>query len=1101
MKLVIVLLTTCLMQVSAATFAQKLTFSKKGATLEQIFTEIKKQTGYNVVYSSKQLDDSKTLDVNFKNTALKDVLELLEKKQGIEYSLDDLNISIKPKEPSFLERLVNRWNRIDVNGKVVDENGRPIIGATIQSKTTNRSTISDAGGNFILKDIEDGSVLIISVIGYEKKEVSAKKSLGIIRMVVTTNPLDEVRVVAYGATSNRLTVGNSGGIKATEIEKHPVQNVLAALQGQVAGIDIQQRSGVPGAGFRVTIQGRNSIQSGGDPLYVVDGIPYIAQLSSLGLNEGITGSSDAGVGVSGAPGNPLNYLDPSQIESIEVLKDASATSIYGSRGANGVILITTKKGKPGATKVDADIRQGWATVANRVNLLNTQQYIAMRKEAFKNNNIALTASNAYDILGLYGWDISRTVDWQDKLLGGTAHDFAPQLNISGGTAKTQYLIGFGYRRHTTVTSGDFSDKRGSLNLNLSTASSDDRFRLQANINSMVDNNQLQVEDLVTAALRLPPTAPEIYNPDGSLNWAYDAGGNTTWPSGNPLAVLERRYRNRATNIISSLGLTYQLLRGLDLRLKSGYNYFQNTEVQTSPNTYYDPNVWIYVTRSAQYADANISSFNIEPQLAYDRKLGPGFFSGLLGYTIYQESREANKFTGRGHNSDALLFDKRSALTMTVDGTENSVYKYDAIFGRFNYRIKDRYLLELSGRRDGSSRFGPESRYHLFYSIGGGWIFSEEDLIKNSLPFLSFGKIKVSYGTTGNDQVGNYSFLDLYVPNTGVVPYQSTTSFTVNQLYNPYLHWELTKKFNLGLDLAFVKEKVLLSVNYIRNTSSDLIFDYGVPSTVGFGVIKTNLNAEIANKSWEFSVQAKLLDTDFKWSLNANWTLPSSKLLRFEGLETSSLSSTYSIGQPVGAVFNLHFLGLNPLTGRPVYQDVNGNPTENPVLNLDGVKIAGQTLGFGGLSNSFSYKGLQLSFQLRVVNRYTTEYIALPSLGNPGRLGINQPVTVLDSRWQKPGDQAAIPAFVTTLSSYQSTLASSDMGRVNNWFVRFKNVSLSYQLAQKWSKKIGASRIALYSNIENLGFWSKSKLVGFDPETGYTSIPMLFTVTAGVKAQF
>lgn len=1096
------------MQLSAATFAQKLTFSKKGASLEQIFAEIEKQTGYNVFYSAKQVTSAKKIDVNYVDLDLKSVLDRLAVDQNLSYTIDEKNISVKMTEPSFLDRLVHRWANIDVKGKVLDENGQPIPGATVQLKDGKKGILTDVNGYFTLKGIDEGAIIIVTIIGYEKKEVIAKPELGNIRLSVTTNPLDEVRVVAYGTTSNRLTVGDSGGIKAEEIEKHPVANVLSALQGQVSGIDIQMKSGTPGSGYKVIIQGINSFNSGSDPLYVVDGVPFISRLSSLGLNAGVVGGTGVGNSSGESPGNPLNFLNPADIASIEVLKDASATAIYGSRAANGAILITTKKGKVGALEIDVNLQNGWSTIPNRVKLLNSEQYVTMRREAFRNSNVAPTATNAYDILGLNSWNPNRTMDWQEILLGGTSQYLSPQINVSGGSQTVQYLLGAGFNRQTTVTPGDFSDRNGSLHFNLSTNSQDQKFKAQLNFNSMVDNNQLQTSNLSQIALTLSPAAPDLYRTDGSINWAQLPSGLSSWPSPsgatNPVAYLEGRHVGKTMNILGNLNLSYSLSNSFRISATSGYSFLKRDEVLTTPLSQIAPANRAFTTRSAQYSNSTLQNFSIEPQIEYSKKFGAGKLNVLLGSSLVQENREALQITGRNHNSDLLLFDLKSSVTQTFNGSENSIYKYGAIFGRLNYNFLDRYIFEGSVRRDGSSRFGPENRFHTFLSIGGAWIISEERIIKKNLPILSFAKLKASYGTTGNDQIGNYSFLDLYSASNGALPYQNTGSFGIDRIYNPYLHWELTKKMNLGMDLGFFKDRFLLSFNYAQNRSGELLFDYSIPATTGFPYVTSNMPAVIQNRNLGINLSAKILENKLKWLLNANWTVSSSKLLSFDNLEESSLASEYVVGMPIASNRVYHFLGMNPANGYFVFADHNGNPTENPNPLLDkNMFLPGQSMDYGGITNTFSYKGFQLSFLLRVGHAYIRTYTTAVNLG--GVIGFNQPIEVFQNRWQKPGDQTSVMPFYSSLNLNASlanmAMLQSDFGVVDNWFVRLNNVAFSYQLPEDFLRRIRLKKATLFANAENLAYWSQSKLTGLDPETGFSSIPAYRTITSGIRVTF
>ncbi|HWW40642.1 SusC/RagA family TonB-linked outer membrane protein, partial [Pedobacter sp.] len=381
MKLIIIIMTTCLLQVSAATFAQKFTYAKKDATYSLVFKEIIKQTGYKILYSDQILDKTKTINVDFKGAELKEVMETLLKNQALTYEIDETTILIKEKEPTFLDRLAKRWASIDANGRVVDSENRPLPGASVKVKKTGKGVSTDKDGRFFLRGVEEGAVLVISFIGYLPKEVSASANMGNIVLEQSLSKLDEIQVIAYGTTTQRLSTGNVTTIKADVIEKQPVNNPLLALQGRVPGLFIEQATGFAGTGVKVRVQGTNSLANGNDPLYIIDGIPFTSQLLYLG--DDLASASVQGNSGEGSLGSPLSFINPSDIESIDVLKDADATAIYGSRAANGAILITTKKGKSGDTKVNLNLQSGWAKVPRKLDLMNSYQYLEMRREALK----------------------------------------------------------------------------------------------------------------------------------------------------------------------------------------------------------------------------------------------------------------------------------------------------------------------------------------------------------------------------------------------------------------------------------------------------------------------------------------------------------------------------------------------------------------------------------------------------------------------------------------------------------------------------------------------------------------------------------------------
>ena len=477
------------------------------------------------------------------------------------------------------------------------------------------------------------------------------------------------------------------------------------------------------------------------------------------------------------------------------------------------------------------------------------------------------------------WDTTRYTDWQKALLGGTARYNDAQGTVSGGNSNTQFLIGGGYHRETTVFPGDFSDQRGSLHFNITNFSTDRRFKLLLSGNYTVNYNQLTGVDLTSTAIQTPPDAPSLYNADGSLNWAPSASGFTSWPTGNnPLSYLYYSYNNHTNNLVSNALVSYQLLPGLEIKSSLGYTDMQTNETSLTPTHYWDPALLPSLgnsARTASYANNAIRSWIIEPQATYSANLWQGRLTALVGTTIQQNTLNGQVLNASGFNSDLVMNDIKSASAVTIGSTTNSLYKYNALFGRLTYDWQEKYLLNLSTRRDGSSRFGPQNQFHNFEAASIGWIFSKENVISRNFSFLSFGKLRASYGTTGSDQIGDYSFLDLYRPTTAGVPYQGATGLQINNLFNPALAWEETTKAEGGLDLGFLKDRVLINVTYFHNRSSNQLVAYSLPSIAGETSVATNLPAIVLNTGWEatLSTTSILTPATFRWRSSFNLTIP------------------------------------------------------------------------------------------------------------------------------------------------------------------------------------------------------------------------------------
>lgn len=1113
MKLTTVLMIATFLQVSAATFAQKVTLKKSGISINDVFKEIRKQTGYHVLWDPEVLKANAKIDANFNNAPLEEVMASCLDGKELTYTIDEKTILIKQKEISFLDKakeaVKDFFANIDVTGLVLDEQGLPISSATVTVKGTSNATITDAAGYFNLHNVDDKAILVISVIGYDKKEIPAAKNIGAVKLVVAVNKLDELQIIAYGQTSQRLTTGNVSSVSSTVISEQPVTNPLLALEGRVPGLVITQVNGINGGGVTVRIQGQNSINGGNYPLYVIDGIPYQSQMLSTVLG-GPLGRSDIPGNYAqfntATQGNPLSYINPADIENIEVLKDADATSIYGSRAANGAILITTKKGKAGTTKVDVNLQNGWSVVSRGTDMMNTQQYLQMRNEAFRNDGLIPSNNPAAKTPYLYApdltiWDTTRFTDWRKVLIGKSAQYTNYNASVSGGNASTQYLIGTSYNKNGTVFPGDFSDQKGSLHFNINNVSANQKFHLNFSGSYLFDNNFLPQTDPTATAYRLAPDAPALYNSDGTLNWAYNAAGTKTWT--NPIASTLATYQNKTTNLLGNILLSYTILPGLDVKSTFGYNDLETNEFYATPLNVTDPVSQTVGSRQSRFSNNDVNTWQIEPQINFKHTLWKGNIDALLGSTFLETKGNGTNYSGIGYNSDALLSDIKSASTITLGTTTSSVYKYNAFFGRLNYNLFDKYILNVTARRDGSSRFGPDNEFHDFWSTGGAWIFSQENLIKNNLPFLSFGKLKASYGTTGSDQIGNYNYLNLYNSAPVGIPYQNIVALAPNGIPNPNLKWEETHKMSLGIDIGILKDRILVNASYNRNRSSNELLQYVLPYTTGALGVVSNFPATIQNTSLEFGFNTtNIKSKDFTWNSSFNLTIPKNKLVSFQDLATSAYASVYVIGQPVNLIKVTHFLGVDPATGTYRVADQYGNPTSSPSFTDQTEIINTNPKFYGGLQNSFIFKGIKLDVfiqftkQLGLASQFFGNGGVDPGVYNSG--GVNQPLYVLN-RWQKPGDISSIQRYTTSsnaLFSYDQAVAGSDGIYTDASFIKLKNVSLSYELPVSWKHRIHLENCRIFMQGQNL--LTFSKYPGVDPETQGLGLPTLKVITFGIQ---
>lgn len=1106
MKISILLLTVCCLHAGANSIAQ-VTYSGKNVTLDEIFTSVSKQTGYKFFYSPTDLKNTRRITINVKNISIDDLMKQVLAGQNLEYSIEDKTVFVTPKknEPFRKDDVYNHESPpINVRGRVINEKGDPVAGVSIMIKGTQRGTYTNSDGEFTLYKVDPSATLILTAVNIKPIEANiiGRQELTL-QVNGKTGKLDEVQVIAYGKTSQRFNTGNVTSIKAEDIEKQPVTNPLLALQGRVPGLNVVQHSGLPGTGITIQIRGQNSINSGNDPLYIVDGVPLKPSVS------GIDGQFIYGSGlVSGILGNTPSafaYINPGDVESIEILKDADATAIYGSRGANGVILITTKKGRIGKTQINFNLQHGFGKVPKKLDYMNTQQYLLMRNEAFKNDNLIPSAnpgaSGSYRFApDLMMWDTMHYTDWQKELIGGTAKFVNLQASASGGNSTMQYLIGANYNMGTTVYPGDFSNKKGGIHFSLTGRSVNQKLKVTLTGSYMSDNNKLPKSDFTTF-INLAPNAPVPFKGNGSLNWAEIApGGQSTFE--NPYALTKKPFDVNINNLMSSFLVSYRLLPNLDFSTSLGYNLIQSESYSAEPFASIDPFRWIFSTRSSSFSNSSARSLIVEPQVNYDLNFQQHTIRILIGGTWQQNKTSFQRLDARGFISDNAMKNIEAATTIRTQYATTQ-YKYAAAFGQVNYRLQNRYLFNFNIRRDASSRFGPGNQYATFASVGTGWILSETSLFKQHLSPVSFFKLRLSYGTTGNDQIGDYKYLDIYTylaSNNGGL-YQGARGLGSNGLFNPYYSWEITKKLEGGLDLGFFKDRILINVSYYRNRTSNQLISASLPNYVGPGSMLVNLPALVQNDGWEFTINTTNIKTkNFTWTSAFNTSLNRNRLLKeYDPLVPGNVAQ---VKDPKALGFGMFFklLGIDPATGLYYFEDKGGLPTTTPTeedrtvyFNLRFPRY------FGGLQNTFGYKSISLDIFIAMVKQQAQAF--LPNT-QPGYGTFNHLKSVLDGRWQKPGDIATQIKFSRNITdvyaNYTYAKANSSLGYEDASYIRIKNISLSWEIPSVWKKRIKIQDLRIYCHGQNLLTFTKYR--GLDPENlNSSTLPPLRIISFGIQA--
>jgi TonB-linked SusC/RagA family outer membrane protein len=964
-----------------------------------------------------------------------------------------------------------------ISGKVVDaETNTGIPGVSVFIKGTAIGTITDNNGNYIL-NASNASVLVFQSVGLVSQEITVGTNSVInVQMQSDTKQLGEVVVIGYGTQLKQDLTGAIANVKSEEIQNIPVPSFESALQGRAAGVQITSGSGKVGQGITMRVRGSASVTAGNQPLYVVDGILVTSE--SVNFND--------------EPTNPLADLNVNDIESIEVLKDASASAIYGARAANGVVLITTKRGKSGKTNININYSTGTSQATNQRGFLNSAEYRELFGEAYDNTNARIIAAfnngledydNAENIgewaLGdktiskddfmetfVSGWKASTSdVNWEDVTFQkGGFQQF--DASASGGSEKTRFYVGLNYlNQNGILLANSFERLSGRLNLDHKVS---DKLSLGMTFNlARTKNNRAAADNQFNNLLQLVALPP--------LQNAYEANGE---PNRNTLyynALLEVKYAtNFSINLRnwSSFYAAYKILPDLSFRTEVGLDILNLKEEtyngpQTSRNTGAPNGIGTYAT-------ASVINYTLTNTLNYTKAFGENHsFEALLGTSYQASESEFVNVTGRDFPGD--YFKKiASASSITAGSTSLQKYSFISYFSRLNYRFKGKYLVSLSARTDASSRFGPSNRYGFFPAGSLAWLISEENFLKES-NVLSFLKLRTSYGITGNAEIGNYRWRGTY---TGT-PYGSQSGTTPLNSANPNLKWESTAQINIGLDFGFLRDRISATIDWYNKNTRDLLLDVQVPSTSGFQTQTQNLG-KLQNTGIEFSLTSRNFVGKFQWTTAFNIARNVNKITNLNGQiiapgNRSRILNEAREGEPIGVFFGAKYLGVNPINGNALYLGQDGNPTES--YNSAARQVIGNPLPdfFGGITNTLSYKGFDLNFFFQFVYGNDLYNQAGGFMSVNGDFFDNQTKDQM-RRWRNPGDITDIP---------QARLFEGNGARVSSRFVedgsylRLKTLTFGYTLPQEVLDKIGLRTVRVYATGQNL--LTFTKYTGWDPE--------------------
>lgn len=939
--------------------------------------------------------------------------------------------------------------QFSVRGKVTSaEDGASIPGVTILVKGTTIGTVTDLEGNYLIEVLPVHTHLVFSFVGMKTQEIPInRRTLINVTLEPETLNLGELIVVGYGTESKRLVSGSLGVVSDAEIRNVPLKTIDGVLQGRSAGVQISQNSGTPGAANTVRIRGNSSVSAGNQPLYVIDGIPMI------------TGNFQQ-VGFSGQGINALSDINPNDIESITVLKDASAAAIYGARATNGVILITTRRGAKQKTNINFTASAGMQQAVKIQEMLNAEQW-------HEYQNTQPDPNNPVD------------VDWLSQVFR-TAPMSNYELSVSGGEGATQFFISGNYYLQEGILLGtDYQRLNGRMNLDHKI---NDRINIGASFGASYSlNNRVEgdrsLNGVLPNALTMPPIHP-VYNADGSYN---ESG-----PYANPIAIGKEAINEaHSYRTLGNAFADIRLINNLTFSTKWGFDYLSLREHS------YDPAITRQGARSngigieAQNNVLNIVANNL---LRYSNSFNKLHnVEALAGYS-FELFQRRNQYA-RGVDFPSPYFQYISEAATITASYANAVKRgINSWFGQAKYNYDYRYILTFSGRLDGSTKFGTNNQYGFFPAASFAWRISEESFFKNlNTPFNEF-RLRTSYGFTGNDGIPDFAFLNLY---RGGANYLGQAGIAPSQIPNQDLKWETTAQFNIGVDMAVLADRISLAVDYYKNHTTDLLFNRPVSMTSGYYSITTNIG-ELENKGIEVSLTTTNVQTnDFTWDSRLNLSRNRNKILSlYKGQPLDNLDryspSIVMENEPMSVFFGYRSLGVDPSTGDIVFDDVNSDGVINAA---DRVKIGDPNPKLtGGLTNDLKYKQFELNMFLQF--SYGNDIFNGNRVFIEAMKGADNQSTAILDRWRQPGDITKIPRAIESDPNGNNRISSRFVE--DGSYMRVKSVTLSYVFSRQLADRLHVRNARIYLTAQNLLTFTRYS--GMDPEVNYTGDNNLLRAT-------
>ena len=939
----------------------------------------------------------------------------------------------------------------------------PLEGVAVVVKGTTVGAFTDVNGSYTLSLAPEAKTITFNLIGYQLLEVNVEGRTVIdVQLVEGDLDLDEVIITGFGSQTKRNVTGNIAKVSGEEIENVPVTSFESAIQGRAAGVLVSKQNGKLGNGINIRIRGAASVTASNEPLYVIDGIVVTSQDQSSIITNGAT--------------SPLADLNFNDIESIDILKDASAAAIYGSRASNGVVIITTKRGKIGKTKINVGYSAGTSEPSNKRDWLDGPQYLQLWDEAF--NNVADADGTLFGLSGeewkdrrIPGWRDGNSTDWQDLAFNDDAGFQQFDVNASGGNAKTRFYISAAALNQSGILIyNDFERLSGRINLDHEVSQN---LKLGMNLSlARTTNDRVPNDNSFSTPLQLvalPPVQPlnDPDNPDELFQQTVYFNGK--------LYEDNSYQQQRVYRTLGNVYLEWEFLAGLSFRTEFGVDILsQNEEVYFNSllarNTG-EPNGF------GENAFRHLQNYSTNNYLTYNTLIGEDHSLNIVGGMSYQEAdNRFGQLEGRNFPNDT--FRKLASAAEISEGTSTGTgFSIVSYFARANYGFQGKYLVSLSTRVDGDSRFGEDERYGFFPAGSVGWVISEEPFMGDQ-NFLSFLKLRGSYGITGNTPNTNFPALGLW---DGAAGYAALPGISPTQSPNAGLKWENTEQIDIGLDWGILQGRISGEIDYYQKNTTDLLLDVNVPSTTGF-LTQTRNVGELENSGIEVVLNARILEGDFSWNANINFAANQNEITNLQGqvIEGGFINRAVE-GEPIGVFFAPEYAGVNPDNGDALFYLNTPLPgggrdrgTTNNINEAERVVIGDPNPDLiYGMNNNLSWKGIELAIFLQGVQG--NEIYNGGGVFQMDGFGWfdNQDARVLN-RWQQAGDQTDIPQLRFLEGASESSRFIEDGS-----YLRLKTVTLAYTLPNSVTRQLKIDRIRVYATGQNLATFTDYE--GWDPE--------------------